>query len=397
MKFTIITPTHDTKFISELEESLLTQTYPNWEWVVLLNNGATYDFKKDKRIKTFNYEGDTNFVGRLKKAACSYATGDVIVEVDHDDILTPNCLDELYKVYSKHPDIGFVYSDDAKLSDSFKPYNPAYGWSYRMYDYKGKQLYAMKTQPLYPGRFGYIWFAPDHVRSWRKDVYDKVGGHNENMKICDDLDLMHRLYMVTKFHHIPAVLYIYRIHGENSWLRFNSEIQALTVSIFNNNIYKLAERFAEVNNLLKIDLCGGHNKPQGYISIDKYNGDIVYDLDKGIPLGDNTCGVVRAHDALEHLVDKHLTMKEIHRVLAPGGILLSETPSTDGRGAFQDPTHVSFWNQNSFWYYTKPELMNFINNKTIRFRECRLETRFLSEHLKNNNISHVTAYLEALK
>jgi hypothetical protein len=30
-------------------------------------------------------------------------------------------------------------------------------------------------------------------------------------------------------------------------------------------------------------------------------------------------------------------------------------PSTDGRGAFQDPTHVSFWNINSFYYYQKDD------------------------------------------
>ncbi len=29
------------------------------------------------------------------------------------------------------------------------------------------------------------------------------------------------------------------------------------------------------------------------------------------------------------------------------GWFLSQTPSTDGRGAFQDPTHVSMWNSNS--------------------------------------------------
>ena len=32
------------------------------------------------------------------------------------------------------------------------------------------------------------------------------------------------------------------------------------------------------------------------------------------------------------------------------------TPSTDGRGAFQDPTHVSFYNENSFWYFTDRRL-----------------------------------------
>lgn len=47
------------------------------------------------------------------------------------------------------------------------------------------------------------------------------------------------------------------------------------------------------------------------------------------------------------------TMNEAWRVLGHKGLLEVWVPSTDGRGAFQDPTHVSFWNQNSFAYYSK--------------------------------------------
>ena len=47
-------------------------------------------------------------------------------------------------------------------------------------------------------------------------------------------------------------------------------------------------------------------------------------------------GVFRAYDALEHLRDPIHTMKELHRCLAPQDWLLSQTPSTDGRGASLD-------------------------------------------------------------
>jgi hypothetical protein len=38
-------------------------------------------------------------------------------------------------------------------------------------------------------------------------------------------------------------------------------------------------------------------------------------------------------------------------VLKPGGTAEITVPTTDGPGAFQDPTHVSFWNRRSFLYY----------------------------------------------
>ena len=86
-----------------------------------------------------------------------------------------------------------------------------------------------------------------------------------------------------------------------------------------------------------------------------------------------------------------------HRVLAPGGWAFIEVPSTDGRGAFQDPTHVSYWNENSFLYYTDRYYANFIDNKDIRFQQYRKQTWFPNEWLKTINVSVVTAWLVAIK
>ena len=392
----IITPTHNPKYLKDLEKSIINQRYKDWEWIILLNNGAEYH-SDNPQIKIHKCPINSKSVGALKKYACSLATGEIIVEADHDDILMGDCLEKIKLAYDSDSDVGFVYSDNAKLSDNFVPYNSVYGWTFYKINFYRKELFVMHTQPQYPGRLGYIWYAPDHVRSWKKSVYDSIGGHNESLEICDDLDLMHRLYLVTKFKYIPECLYVYRIDGENTWLQRNAKIQQETVRIYNEDIWKLAERFCELNDLKKIDLCGGFNKPEGYISIDKFNGDITADLNEGIPLPDNSCGIVRAFDALEHLKDKQFIMSEIHRVLAPGGLLMSMTPSTDGRGAFQDPTHINFWNQNSFWYWTRPKIMKYINNEKVRFRECRLETIYPSQWHEENKISYVIADLECLK
>jgi glycosyltransferase involved in cell wall biosynthesis len=397
MKISIFTPTHNTKYIPELYQSLKHQFYTDWEWVVVPNNGADVSFLDtivDSRVKLFPFIGETKSVGALKKWACKNATGEILLEADHDDQLTPNCLAEVAKAFEDES-VGFVFSDNAKLG-KFIPYNPALGWSHYPFEWKGEQLTAMNSQPVFPGRLGYIWFSPDHVRAWRKSVYDAIGGHNTELEVLDDHDLMCRTYLATRFVHIPKVLYIYRITGDNTWIERNKEIQENTHKIYKHYIYALAERFASVNNLMKIDLCGGFNRPRGYLSIDIENGDIRANLNEGIPLPDNSVGVIRAHDALEHLRDPMKTMSEIHRVLAPGGMLLSLTPSTDGRGAWQDPTHVSFWNQNSFWYYTRSSQMQYIRNSTVKFRECRLETIFPSDWHKANNIPYVMAHLEKL-
>jgi len=141
-----------------------------------------------------------------------------------------------------------------------------------------------------------------------------------------------------------------------------------------------------------IDLGGGINPRAGCTTLDLEGGDITCDLNEGIPLADNSVGVLNASHLIEHLHDKHKIMSEIHRVLADGGWAFIEVPSTDGRGAFQDPTHVSYWNENSFWYYTRQDKAKFIRNNTIRFQDFRLDTIWWDDKIAVTN-----AWLVAVK
>jgi len=391
----ITTPTNNTKYIYELWDSIKNQTYTDWEWIILTNGDAEVNID-DPRVRIIKHPRATNSVDELKLAAFMEARGDIVAEVDHDDLITPTCLEEVAKAF-EDPEIGFAYSNNAKYSDTFTPYNPAFGWTKREFEWKDKKYWEMTSFEPSAGSFSFIWFMPDHIRAWRKSVYVSIGGHNPSLEVLDDQDLMLRTYLATKVKYIDKCLYLYRITGDNTWLKRNELIQTNTVQIYHQYAYQIAERWSDLNNLLKVDLGGGFNKPEGYISIDLKNGDITADLTKGIPLPDNSVGVIRAHDFLEHLPDKQFIISEIYRVLADGGVFLSQTPSTEGKGAFMDPTHVSYWNEGSFWYYTRRDQAQFIYNDKIKFQAFRLETAFPSDWAKNNNIPYVVAHLYAIK
>jgi SAM-dependent methyltransferase len=307
-------------------------------------------------------------------------------------------LEKLNEAYQDES-IGFVYSDNAILhmTDKFIPYNEAYGWKHKIFNWKGKELISMDSFEPSSQSLAYIWYAPDHVRSWRTDTYRNIGGHNPELSICDDHELCIRTYLNTKMKRIPEVLYIYRITGENTWLERNQAIQIKTQELFREYAYALAEKDAKDKELLLVDIGGGLNPRPGYLTIDKEGALINWDLDKGIPLPDNSVGVINASHVLEHLKDPIKSMREIHRVLCHGGWAFIEVPSTDGRGAFQDPTHVSYWNENSFLYYTDAYLAQFIRNKDIKFQSFRTETWFPNEWLKSLNVCVVSAWLVAIK
>ena len=176
--------------------------------------------------------------------------------------------------------------------------------------------------------------------------------------------------------HIDKCLYVYRVHGTNTHILMNREVQDQSDRNYLKYSRDMIVKWADGNSLIKLDLGGRFGAWSGFTTVDLLDADVVTDLNHEWPFDDNSVGVIKAHHIFEHLTDSVHAMNEAFRVLAPGGWLLLEVPSTDGRGAFQDPTHVSFWNENSIRYYTTDQYGNYIrpswkgrfqNSRTITY------------------------------
>lgn len=402
----VFTPSHRPTYLEDCLQSLLSQSFTDWEWKVLLNGGCSWAPSViDERVRIVS-TSETMGVGAAKGRACALGTGEYLVELDHDDILASNALDEIVGAFAAHDDVGFVYSNVAQLNDdgsrNDEKFNMEMGWRYREADVDGRAvLECVAMEPL-PSNVSYIWFAPNHVRAFRRDVYEKIGGYGEEMFVLDDQDLMCRLYQETDFHHIDKCLYLQRIHGQNTQSdpKINADIQRETVRLYDEHIGANALAWAKRRGLYALDLGAAHNKAPGYLGVDQYESpdvDIVADITKGIDLPDGSVGVIRASDFIEHIVDKVALFNELYRLLAHGGVLLTLTPSSDGRGAFQDPTHVAYYNENSFWYFTSHEYARFVPEITSRFQNSRLVTYFPSLYHEEHNIPYVMAHLVAVK
>jgi len=401
MTISVFTPSHNPKWLNETYESLITQSYEDWEWVVLLNNGAEWEAPKpDERVKIVQSKVETKAVGALKAEAVSLCSGEILLELDHDDLLMPTTLEKVAKAFAENPEVGFVYSDFAQINEdgtpNFNEFDSRFGWSYR--DEDGYHITNSKSP--HPHHISLIWFAPNHLRAFTRKAYDSANGYNPGLEILDDQDLMCRLYLQTKFHHIKENLYLQRIHANQTQAdpQINPKIQAGTLELYNIYISDLLLKWAGDNHLRALDLGGAHNPKPGFQTVDLHDADIVGDIfDVLASMPDNSVGVIRAADFLEHIPDKIGLWNEMYRVLADGGMVLSITPSTDGRGAFQDPTHNSFYNENSFWYFIDENFRRFVPELKMDFQTSRLLTYFPSEFHQKHNISYVLANLIAVK
>lgn len=267
--FSIITPIYKTPDfkLQRLYNSLVEQTYSNWEWIVLddspIEHLDSYNFisnlsKTDSRIKLYSNDKNYGIIGEVKRKAFYLATGDILVEVDHDDELIDTCLENLSIAYSYSDDIGFVYGHACEIYEDSENYediidygdNWAFGYGrYEITKYKDKYYKVAIVGNINPKTIRHISGIPNHVRSWRKEVYHKIGGHNKILDVADDYELFIRTFLKTKIAKIDAFTYIQyfeRNNTQNTQFKKNPDIQRFvhqTSKFYNNKINK---RFIEL-------------------------------------------------------------------------------------------------------------------------------------------------------
>jgi len=137
---------------------------------------------------------------------------------------------EAFKMY---PNAGFAYTDCCEVweetGENFEyPPGWAFGFgSYRDEEYKGKIYRVMNYPEVNAKTIRHIVGCPNHARAWRKNLYDAIGGFNQEIHVADDYDLLVRTFLTTKMIHIKKFGYIqYKSQGSQTYVR-NREIQRL--------------------------------------------------------------------------------------------------------------------------------------------------------------------------
>jgi SAM-dependent methyltransferase len=109
--------------------------------------------------------------------------------------------------------------------------------------------------------------------------------------------------------------------------------------------------------LKKLNLGSGGRPLTGYVNVDVLptspKVDMVYDLNTmPWPFETDSVDEIVMAQCLEHLVDHNAAMREIHRILKPGGVAIISVPHFTWQLAYADPTHKHFFAYPTFFYYT---------------------------------------------
>jgi glycosyltransferase involved in cell wall biosynthesis len=214
--------------------------------------------EKDCRIRVFKQKSNDGFIGSVKHCTASMARGKYILELDHDDELLPTALYDVVTTFEDNPDIDMLGSDFTEpYEDSLNThyYGEYFGKGRHGY-YKerygeGKEarwVNVVRNGPLDQYSINHIVGVYNHLRAWRYSTYTELRGHDPNLNVVDDYELIIRTVLYGRIARLPKFLYVqYRNRGGNNFTFIRLDlIQELVRIVSNMYDDKLRERFAEL-------------------------------------------------------------------------------------------------------------------------------------------------------
>lgn len=203
-KISIVTPLFNTptNFLIDVLESVMAQTYSNWEFCIVNFSTNLFDevdkicqeyAKKDARI-SYHVAKENLGISANTNICISYATGEYIGLLDHDDILHPCALYEVVKAINEN-NADFLYTDEVKFSENVK------------------NVFMPNLKPDFTEDELRAHNFVCHFNVYSKKLYNEVGGYREKFDGSQDHDMVLRL--TEKAHtivHIPKILYYWRVH-----------------------------------------------------------------------------------------------------------------------------------------------------------------------------------------
>ncbi|MBW4541355.1 MAG: glycosyltransferase [Myxacorys chilensis ATA2-1-KO14] len=190
------------QYLSETIESVLSQSYSNFE-LLIWDDGSTDDSieiarhyaAQDKRIRVVA----ATHHGRVRAliGGILQTTGQYIGLVDSDDLLAITALEETVAVLETNVRIGLVYTDYQTINER----NQILG-------------YGKRCQIPYSKEALLLSFMVFHFRLMRRSVYKQVGGFDDRFPLAQDYDLCLKLSEITEVSHLQRPLYYYRVHDD---------------------------------------------------------------------------------------------------------------------------------------------------------------------------------------
>ena len=251
-KVTVLMPVYNAeKYVGEAIESILNQTFRNFEFLII-NDGSTDNSLgiiksyKDLRIRLVNNEKNLGLSHTLNKGI-ELSEGEYIARMDADDISLPKRLEKQIEFMDAHPEVGICGA-----------------W---MEVFDGKKTYGIATYPTTHEniKIRLFWssaFSHPTVCLRKKVLLSNNLRYNAAFTPSEDYHLWHQMVEMTECNNLPSV-----------FLRYRRSVNQMTRD---QNIIDNADRLTRINMLNRIKLGLSEDEIKLHLTIFGQNWETNY-------------------------------------------------------------------------------------------------------------------------
>jgi glycosyltransferase involved in cell wall biosynthesis len=234
----VITTYNRARFLPETIDSVRQQRFRDFE-IIVVDDGSTDNTRQvlrsyGDRVRAFYQENRGSSAAR--NIGICRARGKWIAIQDSDDLCTPDHLEILFDFVSQNPNYGMVFANGAYLErpehnrDTIIPKEKS-----RRLAQQGVRLVDLLEKSIFRLQASLI----------SKECFQAIGGFDEDLRICMDLDLAFRLFMRYPVAYFDKVVFLYRKHEGNI-----SRDQELRLLENIRTIEKLVQEFPQAKEIL---------------------------------------------------------------------------------------------------------------------------------------------------
>ncbi len=225
------------KFLEETLQSIFSQTYKDWELIVI-NDGSS-DSTEQIIIRYINegwpivYHYQTNAgLGYSRNKAIELSKGEFIAIIDHDDLWLATKLEKQLMTIIQHPEVDFLYGNFYKI----------------IMPNENKLILGHKKSQAEGNVFeSFLYNYPVNLQTvlFRRSALDCLDQYfDENLNLAEDFDLFMRILYKSIAIYVDEPLAIYRIHPGMSSIKYIDKYPIETAYII--------EKLININNSISL-------------------------------------------------------------------------------------------------------------------------------------------------
>ena len=249
-------------FLEKRIQTILNQTYQDFE-VIYLDNASTDDsnevfarFVGDKRIRAIHNQVNSGTPYTQWRQGMSEAEGDYAWITDSDDYADECLLAELVTLLDKHPTVGIAYCQSWRVDENDEIQSSMQDWTTDLDEQRWKKDFVNNGRDECSRYLIFKCTIPNPSGVLiRREVYEKVGGVDEKMRVAGDWMLWAKMLFVSDIAFIAKPLNYYRKHENSlstSCHRYGLSLEKAcqTFQYISKNLQVEQATLEEVNNKL---------------------------------------------------------------------------------------------------------------------------------------------------